>query len=128
MKIEYTPGTMALGCATPILLLGSFASGFYLGNSHARGQTVDPTYHALLKMGPAFLGGIYGFVAASAQINVPGNLEEMVNKMPTNPNASREQAEGCLKGCMPVAGGVMGTAMMSGATYLGYLLGQSLAK
>ena len=122
--MQQTPATMALGCGGSLILLGSFVSGFYLGQSEARGLAVDPSMATALKWGPAVIASGYSAIATAAQMNVPGNLEELVQHSP--PEMSAEQAEGCARGCAPVFGAVGGGLTMAAVTYIGYAVGHSL--
>ena len=124
--IQQTPATAALGCGGSLILLGSFVSGFYLGNSQARGQVVDSNITNMLKYGPTALGGIYSIISANALFSVPGNLEEMMKNAPSN--ISHEQAEGCAKGCAPVISGIVGSVLMGAVTYAGYAVGHAMGK
>ena len=124
--MKQTPATMALGCGGSLILLGGFVSGFYLGNSQARGESVDSNLAGILKYGPAVIGGLYSVVATSASLSIPENLEELVKNTPSG--ADSAQVEGCAKGCAPIVGGFAGSIVMGVATYLGYAVGHAMGR
>lgn len=126
MNLIQTPAMAALGCGGSLILLGSFATGFYWGNSQAMGRPIDSTLENVMRYGPAVLGGLFSVMASTKTMSVPENLEEAVKNAP--PGVDTEQAKGCLKGCGPVMSGFIGAAIMSGATYIGYFLGYTLGK
>ena len=128
MEIKQTPATAAVGCGGSLIFIGSFISGFYLGHSQATGNTIDPNLTKILKYGPAFIGGAYSVMTSNVIMDVPGNLESMVKDMPSQPGVGDEQKVAAAKGCLPVFGGLMGSAVMGGLTYLGYAVGHALGK
>lgn len=127
MEIKQTTSTMALGCGGSLIMVGGFVSGFYLGSSQAKGVPVDSNIAGLLKYAPAAIGGVYGIVSSAAQMSVPGNLESMLESMPET-GQPREQQVAAAKGCMPVFAGLAGSAIIGGATYLGYAIGYAMNK
>jgi hypothetical protein len=125
--MKQTPTTIALGGGGVLILLGGFASGFYLGHSQAKGHPVDSNVYSLLKYGPAMIGGLYGAMVASAESTIPKGLEGMSRGLYPDMNPNPAKAKGCTRGCGPTFCGVAGAVLTGAATYLGYVVGHSMS-
>jgi hypothetical protein len=116
--MSQSPADLAMGCGGFLLTAGSFLSGLYLGNSSAKGHSLDPAMVKTLKYLPAIAGAVYAPICFAAS----SNLEDMVSSVRLS-GGDPDVAKGCtIIGCGPI----LGAAFHAGVTYLGYVVGQAL--
>jgi hypothetical protein len=127
--MEQTNSSAAIGCLATIGLIGSFASGVYMGHSEESGRSMNENLHTLLKYGPTVFGGILGIAAMNDLASTPRNVKELTDKVYYNssPDFSRNDAENCVRGCALPFGAIFVTAAYTGATCVGYLLGKAMS-
>jgi len=121
-----TPERVGIGCCTVLTFLGGLAAGIYLGFNSANGNDLNSNAAALLRFGPAVLGGVLGRYTGKNLVSDPESLDEMISRVQAPPMVTDDQKREVTQGCYPIFSTVTMAGIAGAVTYGGYLLGRSL--
>lgn len=127
----------------PLILLGSFASGFYLGQANKTGNSLDPFMVNLLKFSPAILAGLYTGKKIDSLLKIPDRqnakedtgYQKFENELDpdgaygadgyTLVNPKKYDSGGCGNGCLLTFLSFAGAGLAGITTCIGYAVGNT---